>query len=225
MAFPSSSTPRCALSVGTVAVVLALAFSGCSGDAEDGDVVGAGSTSTSQSVESAAPSATEAEDYVPATKAHPAQNVPQPSMPAEARKETDAGARAFMKYWVDSMNYFLQTGDSQYVDPLVSSDNDQYTEVLNNYKKSYEEGKWSYGTVLEITPEDSDMVQFADGDWSLIVKNNRSEGGIASKSGSVTKVEGRDFNNQPLGAILSYENGSWEFKGLQAMQDVDYGDK
>ncbi|WP_051619894.1 DUF6318 family protein [Haematomicrobium sanguinis] len=59
--------------------------------------------------------------YKPATPEGPAENVPVPEMPAAAKKETDAGREAFIKYYFDLMNYTFAAMDptlmSQYTSP------------------------------------------------------------------------------------------------------------
>lgn len=218
MAFPPSSTPRRALSVGTVVVVLALAVSGCSGDAKDGDVVGTGSPSTSQSADSASavPSATEADGYVPATKEHPARNVPKPVMPAEAHKETDAGARAFMRYWVDSLNYSIDTGDGTLVSPLMTKENKQFSTVIEQYHDVYSNGGWSMGTRqnMELAPQK--LEKDDKGFWRFFVYLERTDGTVIRASGQAENVQGGGDMKNPLEAYLVYEEGGWLLHGFQA---------
>ena len=203
----------------------ALLLSGCGGESS-GEVVGTADprASASASVSASASASASSTEYEKATPEHPARNVPVPSLPDVGKEETDAGARAFLQYWADSLNYLLQTGDPQYVREAMSADNDQFTKVMENYERYYREGKWSVGTEQQIYLEPQPLEKVDPHYQELYVRLNRLSGGVYSPSGHEHDTPGRDFNNQPMTAVLSWEKDQWKFRGFNHIQDVDYGD-
>ncbi|QQC59567.1 hypothetical protein I6H58_00790 [Rothia kristinae] len=204
----------------------ALLLSGCGGESS-GEVVGTAdpraSAGASVSADSAASSSASSTGYEKATPEHPARNVPVPTLPEAATEETDAGARAFLQYWAESLNYLLQTGDPQHVREAMSDDNDQFTKVMENYERYYREGKWSVGTEQQIDIKAQDLTRNPDGEWMINVSLNRTSGKIYSHSGVDEEIAGQDFNNQPLEAYLVRDQGAWKLLGFGGIQDVDYG--
>ncbi|OIJ35197.1 hypothetical protein BK826_09045 [Rothia kristinae] len=202
----------------------ALLLSGCGGES-GGEVVGTADprASTSTSAGSGASPSASSTGYEKATPEHPARNVPVPTLPDVGREETEAGARAFLQYWADSLNYLLQTGDPQYVREAMSADNDQFTKVMENYERFYREGKWSVGTEQQIDIKAQELTKNPDGEWMINVSLNRTPGKIYSRSGVDEEIAGQDFNNQPLEAYLTRDQGVWKLSGFGGIQDVDYG--
>ncbi|EXF25901.1 hypothetical protein BG28_09960 [Nesterenkonia sp. AN1] len=59
---------------------------------------------------------------VPASSDGPAQNWPEPEIPAEIYEETEEGALAALQYWFDTATYLQLTGDPGPFDSMSSSD-------------------------------------------------------------------------------------------------------
>ncbi len=59
-----------------------------------------------------------AAEPVPASSEGPAQNWPEPELPAEAAEQTEEGVEAALRYWFEALQYARNTGD---VGPLVEA--------------------------------------------------------------------------------------------------------
>ena len=123
----------------------ALLLSGCGGESS-GEVVGTAdpraSASASVSADSAASSSASSTGYEKATPEHPARNVPVPTLPEAAKEETFEGAKAFMQYWQDSMQYLVQTGDKQYLLPAIDPENAEYGNAFDPLQQPYKNNQW-----------------------------------------------------------------------------------
>lgn len=84
-------------------------------------------------------------DYLPATKNHPAFNVPLPEAPAELAESGRAEelATTFTRYWSEIFSYVEQTGDTSplaettYLPPQTS-----ITRIASDYPNIYAKGFW-----------------------------------------------------------------------------------
>ena len=211
--------PRILALCGTTVTAILL-LTGCGGE-PSGEVVGTAGPSAVASAK-ARPSASSAE-YEKATPEHPARNVPTPVLPEAAKEDTDAGARAFLQYWADSLNYLLQTGDAQYVQAVMTEDNQQFAGVVTSYEGYYREGKWSVGTEQQVHPEAQELDKLSDQSRILNVRLNRTPGKVYSPTGSSEEIKGEDFNQQPIEARMLFEDGRWRLQGFRGIEDVDYG--
>ncbi len=91
----------------TVIVALGLALSACSGDpAEPADPPISSSTVSPTPSPSTTPSGS--------STAEPSA----PPLPSPATKNSDAGAEAFVRYWVQVLNYAQRTGDADALDAI-----------------------------------------------------------------------------------------------------------
>lgn len=73
-----------------------------------------------------------------------------PKMPRAAHDDTDSGAIAFVKYYVDVLNYTAVTGDTDQLSNLSASDCEGCQEYIELYKSVYNDGGY-----------------FKGGEWSL----------------------------------------------------------
>ena len=107
----------------TASLALTLALSACSTPPTPSpEPTSSGTSSTSGSPTSAPPPTSSAAPtastppapdtaYQPATPTSPAKNVPKPVMPALAKEKSEAGQKAFIKYWLETYNYAFDSGD------------------------------------------------------------------------------------------------------------------
>lgn len=75
----------------------------------------------------------------PTSSATPTDRVP-PTPPQESRESTGAGARAFVRFWVESFNYAMQTGDTADFRPLSSEECASCTEISKLIEEIYGPG-------------------------------------------------------------------------------------
>src|SRR5690625_65963 len=102
-------------------------------------------------------SVSESTEFVPASEDGPAQNVPEPRLPAVTTEDTVEGAEAALRYFWEAETYASLTGDS---DPMlvISSDECNFCEEsIEGWPRNYEDGSWSaiHGD-LEITVIESE---------------------------------------------------------------------
>ncbi|MEN2744212.1 DUF6318 family protein [Sinomonas halotolerans] len=83
----------------------------------------------------------------PASSKGPARNIPKPVLPEAAKKNTEAGFKAFTQYWFDTVTYALETGDSQPLKKISKPD----CKICNGYIDRA--AKISAGAGWEIAPQ------------------------------------------------------------------------
>lgn len=113
------------------ALSLAAVLTGCSNDedAELEETVDASEAGTAE--------------YIPASADGPAQNVPEPKLPAVATENTEEGAEATLKYFWDAESLASLTGETSALELVSSEDCDFCMESVEGWRESYEEGSWS----------------------------------------------------------------------------------
>ncbi|MDO4918550.1 DUF6318 family protein [Kocuria sp.] len=148
------------------------------------------------------------DDYEPATLEHPARNVPKPVMPAEAKKETEAGAQAFLNYRADAQWYSIQTGDTSLIREVTSTDCTKCTEQYDYFDRIYEQGHWAAGGFETEKLLDESFIRRPEGGYNVPVAIN-SRGMIVIKDGKVSdRQESFNYDGR-FDSYLYYENNSW----------------
>ncbi|MGY3566062.1 DUF6318 family protein [Sinomonas sp. RB5] len=146
-------TLRSALPV--LAFASALALSGCSGGA-DAESQGPPTASPSASA-TATPTPSVDSRPTPASSTGPARNLPKPEMPAAAKENTKAGFEAFTQYWLDTVTYAYETGDSA----AITAVSDPGCKVCASMKKTvdslYAGNGWSKGPKWTVSDFHSTM--------------------------------------------------------------------
>lgn len=130
------------------ALTLCVVLVGCSND-DDAEL---GETMDASEVESA--------EYVPASADGPAQNVPEPKLPAVATENTEEGAEATLKYFWEAIDYARLTGETDPI-ALVSHDSCEFCDLyMEGWQDRYENGDWAVvqGSVeIEIQETDTHL--------------------------------------------------------------------
>nr|WP_231713342.1 DUF6318 family protein [Arthrobacter sp. zg-Y769] len=148
------------------------ACSGASGDSGDS---GAGESPSSQA-SSAAPSATPtptptpSAKYKPASAEGPAENVPLPVMPEEAKVQSKEGLEAFARHWYMAANYGYETGDVGPVQTISSPDCItclNYYEVVDN---GYRDNDWIANATIDVRDAHSDYVLTPEGRYQALAQ-------------------------------------------------------
>ena len=203
----------------------ALLLSGCGGESS-GEVVGTADPQASASASTGgagSPSASST-GYEKATPEHPARNVPVPTLPEAAKEETFDGAKAFMQYWQDSMQYLVQTGDKQYAADAVSAENPGYVDLFDQFAEYYNTGQWITDGLPNYRLESDGEWGRVEGYYILYVYQSRPDGRLWDKSGNSKRIPGNSYNGQPQNIYLDYVDGKWKFVRISDIQGIDYGD-
>lgn len=154
------------LALAFMLVALVVASSGCSSNAGPGTEVGPSHAvvSAPASVEPSA-SAT----YKPPSAGGPAENVPMPAMPEEAKVESKEGLIAFAQHWYALANYGYQTGD---VEPLREISGPDCYACKSYYKtvaSGFREG-WVSGAEIEILDVSSTYALTDNGRYQVLIQ-------------------------------------------------------
>ncbi|MDK1328390.1 DUF6318 family protein [Arthrobacter sp. zg-Y1143] len=152
------------------AVFAAVVLAGCSGASGDSGT-GAASPSPSQSSASTTPTPTPTPSavYKPASAEGPAENVPLPVMPEEAKVESKEGLEAFARYWYEAANYGYETGDVGLVQAISSPDCvtcQKYYEVVEN---GFKDSDWMANAAIEVLGVHSDFLLTPEGRYQALV--------------------------------------------------------
>ncbi|WP_417364205.1 DUF6318 family protein [Glutamicibacter arilaitensis] len=127
----------------------ALALSGCNaGNAETPTQQPSkeASASPTKASQSPTPTPSKKNEYKPASAAGPAENVPIPKMPAEAKENTEEGAAAFAEYYFELINYVIETNDPEPIKPVTSRGCTVCgRSVIDTATLAQRTGKWQVG--------------------------------------------------------------------------------
>ncbi|MCC3291902.1 MULTISPECIES: DUF6318 family protein [unclassified Arthrobacter] len=158
----------------TVAVAVPLLFliacSGASGDPGDSGAGESPSSPASTASETPTPTPTPSAKYKPASAEGPAENVPLPVMPEEAKVQSKEGLEAFARYWYEAANYGYETGD---VGPVQAISSPDCTTCLNYYEvvdNGFRENDWIANANIDVRDAYSDYVLTPEGRYQALAQ-------------------------------------------------------
>lgn len=103
-------------------------------------------------------------EYIPASAEGPAQNVPEPNLPAVATENTEEGAKATLEYFWEAVDFARLTGETQNLE-LVSSDNCDFChDFIEDWEATYKNGQWAVSSG-EVRNEIKDVWTDFDGGY------------------------------------------------------------
>ncbi|WP_237234579.1 DUF6318 family protein, partial [Rothia nasisuis] len=147
-------------------------------------------------------------EYRPADQHGPAQNVPRPTRPEGMNIESDEGLEKFLGYWVETVNYGVQTGDFTTTHPLVA---DSYESDLKFYawvEEIYTRGGWIEGGHRTIVLGDSLLLSHGEGKYTwagnMPVDNSR-----VHLEGEMTSYDNSESQQQGIYFDVSFVEGKW----------------
>ena len=179
----------------TVTVLAAPALGGCFGD--DPGPAPPPSPSVSSS-EVATPSATE--------KPGPTE----PTMPPDGGLRTNAGAEAFVRYWIELVNYAQLSGDTRRLDSVTHSQCVGCNGLISTIRNAYasgghiEGGTWHVGR-LQALPLDFGS------EWAAYAKAKSDSQRVVNAAGKVSTYEGGRFG---LYVYVDWQDG-WSMRWLR----------
>ena len=149
-----------------VFVLIAVGLTGCSQAAGD---PGGGSPSPPSAT--ASPSPTPPAKYKPASAEGPAENVPLPVMPAEAKVESKEGLEAFARYWYELVNYGFETGDAEPIRAISGPDCAVCRNFYQMLESGYSQEDWIAGGQIDVQGVHSDYVRTQEGRYQVLIQN------------------------------------------------------
>lgn len=125
--------------------------------------------------------------YQPATKDHPARNVPPVEVPSNGTEKTEAGQVAFIKYWIASLNYSMETGTTDQLQGL-SAEGCLFCETNQTFIESIKQDDgWIVGGRTEATEIVANLTPSSRNTYSVAVELNGRAGAVWNKGGRVNK--------------------------------------
>ena len=171
-------------------------LSGCSGS----DAAQSQSETVSLSP---SPSAT----YKPASAEGPAENVPLPVMPEEAKVESKEGLIAFARYWYELANYGYETGDVEPLRAVSGPDCFACGSYYSTVDSGYQQG-WISGGIIEALDFQSTFAETDTGRVQVLTQFVQDPLDIYNPSGHVKTIQGNDLPSvQMMEAVHS--DGQW----------------
>ena len=82
-------------------------------------------------------------EFIPASEEGPAQNVPEPRLPAVTTERSHEGAQTALEYFWEAESYASLTGDSGPLSIVSSEDCAFCIESIEGWPQNYDEGYWS----------------------------------------------------------------------------------
>ena len=178
-------------------------LSGCSGS----DGAGAASSPSPSVSVSVSPSPSPSATYKPASAEGPAENVPLPVMPEEAKVESKEGLIAFARYWYEAAAYGYETGD---VGPLKAISGQDCTACNGAYSTLatwFEGDGWAAGGQIEVTSAASEYALTESGNRQALVMFKQVPIDVHGPDGLIRTVGQGDIYVQLMDA--NYLDGSW----------------
>lgn len=127
-----SVTPK--IFAALIGLTVTASLAACSNNDEDDNNPELGKTTDA--------SVSESTEFVPASEDGPAQNVPEPRLPAVATENTEEGAEATLEYFWEAIDYARLTGETQPL-AMVSHESCEFCdEHIEGWQSRYQDGDW-----------------------------------------------------------------------------------
>ena len=192
-------------------------LSGCSGSDDPGaDAAQSPSPSVSESV-SPSPSPSPSATYKPASAEGPAENVPLPVMPEEAKVESKEGLIAFARYWYELVNYGYETGDVGPVKAVSGPDCTDCIRYLDVVDRGYRDDDWMAGSMIDFRSVHSDYVLTPDGLYQVLIQFTQEPVEFYGPNGAEYGID--PGSDTPVVQILEarFEDNHWVVAQLSSM--------
>jgi len=126
-------TPR--IFAALIGLTVTVSLAACSNNDEDDNNPELGKTTDA--------SVSESTEFVPASEDGPAQNVPEPRLPAVATENTEEGAEATLEYFWEAAQYSRLTGETSHIEKISADDCEFCNSFVEDWRSAYEAGKWA----------------------------------------------------------------------------------
>lgn len=215
MSFLKKQSVRTRILASLTALVLTTGLAGCSDD-DDADLE---DTANASDVET---------EYVPASADGPAQNVPEPSLPAVATENSEEGAEATLQYFWEAVDYARLTGET---DPLalVSHESCEFCDdYIEGWQDRYRDGDWAVihePIEIDILESNTHFDEQQQDEWTAISYDITQPAADLYVDGEILTEESvEEVNSATWIADLSYDGTSqrWllEWTGQHEEDDV-----
>ncbi|MET3720811.1 DUF6318 family protein [Arthrobacter sp. UYEF21] len=199
---------RLRLVLAATVAAAALALSGCNTGGEPGGTVTESPSATQTATAGPTPTPTEAPAYVPASASGRAQNVPVPVLPDVAKTETKEGLEAFARYWFELLTYGYETGDTNQISAITSTDCTMCERAKEVQRGWHSEGRWLEGGRVRVPAVSTTFRVAADGNYQVAVQVSQEAMSYYDADGSLDSTEPKTTDSGSL-MLVVFKNGSW----------------
>lgn len=157
-----------------------------------------------------------AAEPVPASSEGPAQNWPEPELPAEAAEQTEEGVEAALRHWFETRQYARNTGDTAPLEAASYSECGFCSQQIGQIEETYEDGWYvqeldEVGNMFIRLEEDN----IATGIFLL------DQGGFEAYWQDELVNEGENRESTGWSAALTYESDRWVVADLVYVGSAD----
>jgi len=143
--------------------------------------------------------------YKPGSAEGPAQNVPFPAMPAEARKFTEDGAKSFTLYYFDLLNYAIDSTDTKEIERISEDDcTICYKSIIDEAEEIKKAHRWQVGGKHQAVVIDSHI---SGKNIAIVTVEFTSDVGKVYSAPSVVHEKLQKQDATSLAFDLSYNKG------------------
>jgi hypothetical protein len=205
--FLTHARPRAHLAASALLAAAALGLTACGGDAEgQPDPTASPATSAAAETQSSTPEA--APKYKPASADGPAENVPLPKMPKEAKEKSKAGLEAFTRYWYELLNYAYESGDLKPLEKATAASCLRCQDVGEVISDWHSEGRWMLGGQVKVDGTGTDYVKDGAGNYQVAVQLTSSELRYYSADRSLHDTDPKSEVSLDI-LVAKYEKDAW----------------
>ena len=200
------------------AFTMVLALAGCSNtDDESPDLEETTDASVSDPVE-----------YIPASEDGPAENVPEPRLPAEATESSQEGALKALDHFWESAQFARLTGDASALESISATSCDFCSSFAADWRAAYEEGKWAVSegdltyNIREAWTSEEDGTQSLDVLFTLSEPSTK----IYAEGGRIEQESANTDESSDWFALMYYDATSqrWEVAWIGLEELVSWED-
>ncbi|MDN3905393.1 DUF6318 family protein [Arthrobacter sp. YD2] len=157
---------------------------------------------------SATPTPTPSAAYKPASAEGPAENVPVPVMPEEAKLESKEGLEAFARYWYEAANYGYETGDVSLVKAISGPECQTCQKYYDVVLKGFIDGDWMAKSQIDVQDAYSDFILTPENRYQALVQLEQDDMEYYGAEGHLGTTERR---TQPSVQLVeaTYSDGEW----------------
>ncbi|MGJ9405511.1 DUF6318 family protein [Nesterenkonia aurantiaca] len=156
---------------------------------------------------------------VPASSDGPAQNWPEPEVPAEIYEETEEGALAALEYWFEADLFMELTGDSGPFDRASDSGCQICGARIGQFQQLYEVDEGWHVTDGAVVEDAVTSRVTADGQVSIIFAIREGQLFEFDADG-VLRSEGAEDALSGLEAMLEFQDGLWQVREVYFPDEV-----
>ena len=146
----------------------------------------------------------------PASSAGPARNLPKPELPEAAKQNTKEGFAEFTQYWLDSLTYAYETGDTTLFEAASTPDCPTCRSFTAEIKELHAAGGWSVGPRWKVTGFSTSLIADPLGRFKGLYSVTEEPSWRYRGPDSVSKISKGVKEPMPQDIRATFTNGGWQ---------------